>query len=55
MSETRKLSENSSQTVAGDYYLPAVSVPPGLGRLESFVSDLTDLHGVVLIPDTYNN
>ena len=37
-----------------DFYLPAVTLPPNFGRIESVVSDLFDFHGVVLIPDSYN-
>ncbi|WP_276273255.1 hypothetical protein [Haloarcula litorea] len=36
------------------FYLPAVALPPNLDRIEAVVEDLFDLHGVVLIPDSYN-
>lgn len=37
-----------------DFYLPAVALPPNFSRIEAIVSDLFDFHGVVLIPDSYN-
>lgn len=37
------------------FYLPAVTVPPNLDRIEAFVEELFDFHGVVPIPDTYNS
>lgn len=45
----------SRQFADDDIYLPAVALPPNFGRLEAFLGDLFDFHGVVLIPDSYNN
>ncbi|MDS0261192.1 hypothetical protein NDI56_17465 [Haloarcula sp. S1CR25-12] len=36
------------------FYLPAVTVPQNPGRVEAFVEDLFDFHGVVPIPTSYN-
>jgi hypothetical protein len=36
------------------FYLPAVTVPPKLDRIEAFVDDCFDFHGVVPIPTSYN-
>lgn len=36
------------------FYIPAATLPPNLGRIETMVENLFDFHGVVLIPDTYN-
>ena len=36
------------------FYMPAVTLPPHLDRIEDVVSDIFDFHGVVLIPDNYN-
>ncbi|MFW6435335.1 MAG: hypothetical protein ACOCY1_03045 [Halovenus sp.] len=32
------------------FYLTAVTVPTDLGRIEAFIQDRFDFHGVVLIP-----
>ena len=37
------------------FYHPAATAPPNLGRVELFVEDLFDFHGVVPIPDSYNS
>lgn len=37
------------------FYLPAVTVPPNLDRIETYVQDLFDFHGVVPIPTSYNS
>ena len=37
------------------FYLPAVTLPTDGSRVESFVDDLFDFHGVVPIPTTYNS
>ena len=37
------------------FYLPAVTLPPNLGRTEAVVEELFDFHGVVPIPDSYNS
>ncbi|MDS0280740.1 hypothetical protein [Haloarcula onubensis] len=36
------------------FYLPAVTLPPNLDRIEAVVEDLLDFHGVVPIPTSYN-
>jgi hypothetical protein len=36
------------------FYLPAVTVPQHLSRVEAFIDDLFDFHGVVPIPTSYN-
>jgi len=36
------------------FYLPAVTLPPNLDRVEALVEDLFDFHGVVPIPSSYN-
>ncbi|WP_246989421.1 hypothetical protein [Halorientalis marina] len=36
------------------FYLPAVAPEPDFSRIGEVISDLLDYHGVVLIPDTYN-
>ena len=33
------------------FYLPAVTVPTDLGRIEAFIQDRFDFHGVVPIPE----
>ena len=37
------------------FYLPAVTVPRNMSRVEAFIEDLFDFHGVVPIPDSYNS
>jgi len=37
------------------FYLPAVTMPTHLGRVEALVDDLFDFHGVVPIPTSYNS
>jgi len=54
MSETRNQTTENGAFSNDDFYLPAVALPPDLGRIEAVVSDLFDFHGVVLIPDSYN-
>ncbi len=54
MIETQTQSTRDSKFSNDDFYLPAVALPPNFSRIESVVSDLFDLHGVVLIPDSYN-
>ncbi|WP_367175294.1 hypothetical protein [Haloarcula rubripromontorii] len=54
MSTQQNKTTESSKFSTDDFYLPAVALPPNFGRIESFVSDLFDFHGVVLIPDSYN-
>jgi len=45
---------NQTNETDSDLYLPAVAPGPDFERIGDVVSDLLDLHGVVLIPDTYN-
>ena len=54
MSKSQKKVTENSKFSNDDFYLPAVTLPPNFGRIESVVSDLFDFHGVVLIPDSYN-
>jgi hypothetical protein len=54
MSETRNQAAVDDTFAGDDFYLPAVALPPNFGRIEAVVSDLLDFHGVVLIPDSYN-
>ena len=54
MSESQPRHEPADEPVDSKFYLPAVAVPPNLGRIEAVVEDLFDFHGVVLIPDSYN-
>ncbi|WP_191906203.1 MULTISPECIES: hypothetical protein [unclassified Haloarcula] len=54
MSNPQNKTVENSKFSNDDFYLPAVALPPNFGRIESVVSDLLDLHGVVLIPDSYN-
>jgi len=37
----------------GKFYLPATTMPPNLGRVESIVEECFDFHGVVPVP--YSN
>ncbi len=36
------------------FYLPAAATSSNLDRFENIVDKLFEFHGVVLIPDTYN-
>lgn len=44
---------NQSRNEPEKFYLPAVTMPPNLDRVEAFVDDCLDFHGVVPIPDSY--
>ncbi|QIO24680.1 hypothetical protein [Haloarcula sp. JP-L23] len=46
--------QKEKRPTTAKFYLPAVALPPHLDRIEDVVTDLFDLHGVVLIPETYN-
>jgi hypothetical protein len=54
MNDTSHTETNPGELDDYDFYLPAVTLPPNLDRIEAVVTDLLDVHGVVLIPDTYN-
>jgi len=54
MSKPQNRTTKDSTFANDDFYLPAVALPPNFSRIEAVVSDLFDLHGVVLIPDSYN-
>ncbi|MDS0222379.1 hypothetical protein NDI54_13610 [Haloarcula sp. S1AR25-5A] len=54
MREPQNRTTESEKLSSDDFYLPAVTLPPDLGRIEAAVTDLFDVHGVVLIPDSYN-
>lgn len=36
------------------FYLPAITAPPNLDRVEAFVENRFDFHGVVPIPTSYS-
>lgn len=55
MTELNTHTELNSASEPEKFYLPAVTSPPSLDRIEAVVTDLLTFHGVVLIPDTYNN
>ncbi|MBX0324436.1 hypothetical protein EGH21_15510 [Halomicroarcula sp. F13] len=46
--------QDEKSTTTEKFYMPAVTLPPHLDRIEDVVSDVFDFHGVVLIPDSYN-
>lgn len=50
------MSQPTDQTseTATDLYLPAVLPDPDFRRLGEAISDRLDFHGVVLIPESYN-
>lgn len=54
MKEPQNRTTENDTFLSDDFYLPAVALPPDLGRIEAVVTDLFDVHGVVLIPDSYN-
>lgn len=51
MSEATESEAKRSESI--ELYIPAAAPTPGLSRVEEFVSDLFDFHGVVPIPTTY--
>lgn len=53
MNETLHANETPDESTE-KFYLPAVTLPPSLDRIEAVVEDLFDFHGVVPIPDSYN-
>lgn len=46
-----KAPQPTDEPVEEKFYLPSMSLPPRLERIEAIVADLFDFHGVVLIPD----
>ncbi|MDS0300738.1 hypothetical protein NDI76_18475 [Halogeometricum sp. S1BR25-6] len=54
MSELTKFNADVSEKENTNFYLPATAVSPSLDRISNVVDDLFDLHGVVLVPDTYD-
>jgi hypothetical protein len=52
MNETKHADSRRAETT--DIYLPAVAIPSSPSRIEEVLDDLLDLHGIVPIPDTYN-
>jgi len=47
----RPLDETSE--TADEFYLPAVVPEPDFRRIGEVISDLFEVHGVVLVPDSY--
>ena len=54
MNTNDSLPEAPTHDTPEKFYLPAMTVPPQLDRIEAVLDDLLDWHGVVRIPDTYN-
>jgi hypothetical protein len=42
------------QREAVEFYIPGAALTSSLGRIETFLSERFELHGVVPIPTTYN-
>jgi|GEM_PF-1248221 len=53
-SHTSKTPTEARNEPTEKFYLPAVTVPQHLSRVEAFIDDLFDFHGVVPIPTSYN-
>lgn len=51
--EMERFTDETSKT-ATELYLPAVAPEPDFRRIGERIGDLLDFHGVVLIPESYN-
>ena len=57
MAEMTKLTgfdERAQDRAETSFYLPAAATSSNLDRLGNVIDKLFEFHGVVLIPDTYN-
>jgi hypothetical protein len=50
------MEESINDETSGEakFYLPASVPKPNVSRIETVLTDLLSGHGIVLIPDTYN-
>jgi hypothetical protein len=54
MSELTKPGADVSEKENTKFYLPAAAVSPDFECIGDVVGDVLDLHGAVLVPDTYD-